>query len=47
MTYGPLENILGTEDAPDMVLVALQYRLGSLGWLALEKLSAADPRGSR
>lgn len=45
-SYGPLETILGQEGAPDMVLVAIQYRLAGLGWLALRELTAGDPRGT-
>lgn len=41
-TYGPIEKIVM---GGDLILVAMNYRLGVFGWLALAELSAADPRG--
>ena len=40
--YGPTERLLVYKD---MVLVTFNYRLSVLGFMALEELSAADPRG--
>ncbi|CAE7245446.1 ACHE [Symbiodinium natans] len=39
--YGPLENIVHRHPC---IVVAMNYRLGVLGYLALKELSAVDPR---
>ncbi|CAK9082779.1 unnamed protein product [Durusdinium trenchii] len=41
--YGPIENIVRKRDC---VLVAMNYRLGIFGYLALKELATVDPRGS-
>eukprot|EP00929_Paragymnodinium_shiwhaense_P050685 TRINITY_DN25528_c0_g1_i4.p1 TRINITY_DN25528_c0_g1~~TRINITY_DN25528_c0_g1_i4.p1 ORF type:complete len:433 (+),score=70.75 TRINITY_DN25528_c0_g1_i4:1010-2308(+) len=41
-SYGPIENMARHGD---VVLVAMNYRLNVFGYLALEELSAVDPRG--
>jgi len=40
--YGPIENIVRRHPC---VLVAMNYRTGTLGYLALKELSTVDPRG--
>lgn len=40
---GPVENIASMSDA--VIVVACQYRLGVLGFMALKELSSRDPRG--
>jgi len=41
-SYGPIENLVTSGRA---MLVAMNYRLGALGFAALPELAAADPRG--
>ena len=41
--YGPIENLVRQRDC---VLVAMNYRLGIFGNLALRELAEVDPRGS-
>ena len=40
--YGPIENLVRKRDC---VLVAMNYRLGIFGYLALRELAEVDPRG--
>ncbi|CAJ1380992.1 unnamed protein product [Effrenium voratum] len=42
-SYGHIENLVRKRDC---ILVAMNYRLGIFGYLALKELSAVDPRGS-
>jgi para-nitrobenzyl esterase len=43
-SYGPVENLPASTQGH--ILVAVNYRLGVFGYLALPALSAADPRGT-
>jgi len=42
-SYGPIENLVAGSQR--VLLVAMNYRLGALGFAALPELAAADPRG--
>ena len=44
-SYGNIQNLVTLLDH-EIVLVALNYRLNSFGFLALDELSKTDPRGS-
>ena len=43
-SYGAIENLVSGSGGRAM-LVAMNYRLGALGFAALEELASADPRG--
>eukprot|EP00040_Diaphanoeca_grandis_P042859 m.266211 g.266211 ORF g.266211 m.266211 type:complete len:571 (-) comp65927_c0_seq1:66-1778(-) len=43
-SYGDVQSVVPNMKG-DVVLVAISYRLGSFGYLALKELSATDPRG--
>lgn len=44
-SYGQIQNVVAAMDG-EVVLVALNYRLGTFGFLALRELSERDPRGT-